>query len=157
MVSYYGVVVHPLLRVLGICLQTICPNLEVLDISNAVFSSDFISLDIEKLQRGCPLLKILRLTNSQFRVSYASAQEKVTGMLTTSMRLVLIAPFLICDYVIHMYKAPISIRKSQFFSVEKQHAIMCSRRDRVGFVTSSHRATTSSLYSVYIFGNSHMN
>lgn len=44
-----------------------CPNLQLLDVSNIQFSTDFMAFDIEKFQHACPKLKILRLANSKFR------------------------------------------------------------------------------------------
>ncbi|XP_067662385.1 F-box/LRR-repeat protein 6-like [Haliotis asinina] len=57
-------------------LMNSCPNLETLDVSNAVFSSDFVSLNTEAFQAHCPKLRVLRLTNSKFRASYVSQRIK---------------------------------------------------------------------------------
>ncbi|KAL3870966.1 hypothetical protein ACJMK2_038991 [Sinanodonta woodiana] len=53
-----------------------CPNLELLDISNALFSNNIMSLNIEKFQAGCPKLEILRLANSPFRANSSSQREQ---------------------------------------------------------------------------------
>ncbi|KAJ8321285.1 hypothetical protein KUTeg_001143, partial [Tegillarca granosa] len=49
-----------------------CPELELLDLSNATFTSDFVTFNIEKIQEACPKLKVLRLTNSKFRAADVS-------------------------------------------------------------------------------------
>lgn len=57
--------------------QTHCPNLVVLDLSNV--STIAIShgiLHIEKLQLGCPKLRILLVTNSHITLSTATLQEQ---------------------------------------------------------------------------------
>lgn len=58
-------------------ITTKCHELELLEICNSSFSSDFVTFDIEKMQIGCTRLKILRLTNSSFRVTHASTQEQI--------------------------------------------------------------------------------
>lgn len=45
-----------------------CPCLEVLDVSNCQFSGDYVSIDVQKFQTGCPKLRVLRLGNSKFRL-----------------------------------------------------------------------------------------
>ncbi|XP_046332797.2 F-box/LRR-repeat protein 6-like [Haliotis rufescens] len=57
-------------------LMNSCPSLETLDVSNAVFSADFVSLNIEAFQAHCSKLRVLRLTNSKFRASYVSQRLK---------------------------------------------------------------------------------
>lgn len=55
-----------------------CPNLSLLDLSN--ISTVAVShgiLHIEKLQEGCPHLKVLRITNSHITLSAATLQEQV--------------------------------------------------------------------------------
>ncbi|XP_033732270.1 F-box/LRR-repeat protein 6-like [Pecten maximus] len=49
-----------------------CPNLQLLDVSNVRFSSDFMAFDIEKFQHACPKMRVLRLANSKFRAPEAS-------------------------------------------------------------------------------------
>ncbi|OWF41890.1 F-box/LRR-repeat protein 6 [Mizuhopecten yessoensis] len=49
-----------------------CPNLQLLDVSNVRFSSDFMAFDIEKFQLACPKMKVLRLANSKFRAPEVS-------------------------------------------------------------------------------------
>ena len=44
--------------------------------SFCIFSTDFVSLPIEKLQNGCPKLKILRITNSKFRAASVSIKTQ---------------------------------------------------------------------------------
>ncbi|XP_055379756.1 F-box/LRR-repeat protein 6 [Condylostylus longicornis] len=59
-------------------LSTYCPNLLLLDLSNVqtVAISHGI-LHIEKLQKGCQKLKILRITNSHIALSGVSLQEQM--------------------------------------------------------------------------------
>ncbi|XP_078326652.1 F-box/LRR-repeat protein 6-like isoform X2 [Crassostrea virginica] len=45
-----------------------CSGLEVLDVSNCRFSGDYVSIDVQKFQTHCPLLRVLRLGNSKFRL-----------------------------------------------------------------------------------------
>lgn len=54
-----------------------CPNLQLLDLSNATFTSDFVTFNIEKIQEACPRLKVLRLTNSKFRAADVSLSIQV--------------------------------------------------------------------------------
>lgn len=60
--------------------QTHCPNLVLLDLSNinTVAISHGV-LHIEKLQEGCPRLKVLRVTNSHITLSVATLQEQVNS------------------------------------------------------------------------------
>ncbi|XP_041370677.1 F-box/LRR-repeat protein 6-like isoform X2 [Gigantopelta aegis] len=60
-------------------LMTSCSNLEHLDISNANFSSDFVSLNIEKFQIGCKKLKVIRFANSKFRATIQRQQMEPHG------------------------------------------------------------------------------
>jgi len=58
--------------------QTHCPNLTLLDLSNVTTQATSHGvLHIEKLQRGCQKLKVLRVTNSHITPSTASMQEIV--------------------------------------------------------------------------------
>lgn len=63
-------------------LQTHCPNLILLDLSNVstVAISHGILL-IEKLQQGCQKLKVLRITNSHITLGPATLQEQVSRVL----------------------------------------------------------------------------
>ncbi|KAH8290927.1 hypothetical protein KR054_007188 [Drosophila jambulina] len=57
-------------------LSTHCPNLALLDLSNVTTQATSHGvLHIEKLQRGCQKLKVLRVTNSHITPSTASMQE----------------------------------------------------------------------------------
>ncbi|XP_048778371.2 F-box/LRR-repeat protein 6-like isoform X2 [Ostrea edulis] len=49
-----------------------CPQLEVLDASNCRFSGDYVSMDVQKFQTGCPKLRVLRMGSSQFRLKKTS-------------------------------------------------------------------------------------
>ncbi|XP_038046542.1 F-box/LRR-repeat protein 6-like [Patiria miniata] len=62
-------------------LKTHCSNLRALDISNCKFTSDFVMLHIEELQRGCPMLEVLRLAGCMVRASQVSnkVQAESTG------------------------------------------------------------------------------
>lgn len=58
--------------------QTNCPNLVLLDLSNVTTQATSHGiLHVEKLQQGCPKLKVLRITNSHITLSTASLQEMV--------------------------------------------------------------------------------
>lgn len=59
-------------------LQTYCPNLLLLDLSNVttVAASHGI-LPLEKIQMGCTKLKVLRITNSHISLSTVTLQEQV--------------------------------------------------------------------------------
>ncbi|XP_033156251.1 F-box/LRR-repeat protein 6 [Drosophila mauritiana] len=62
-------------QIVGI-LSTHCPNLTLLDLSNVTTQATSHGvLHIEKLQRGCQKLKVLRVTNSHITPSTASMQE----------------------------------------------------------------------------------
>ncbi|XP_020802451.1 F-box/LRR-repeat protein 6 [Drosophila serrata] len=62
-------------QIVGI-LSTHCPNLALLDLSNVTTQATSHGvLHIEKLQRGCQKLKVLRVTNSHITPSTASMQE----------------------------------------------------------------------------------
>ncbi|XP_013113955.2 uncharacterized protein LOC106091823 [Stomoxys calcitrans] len=57
-------------------LSTHCPNLVLLDLSNVTTQATSHGiLHVEKLQQGCPKLKVLRITNSHITLSTASLQE----------------------------------------------------------------------------------
>ncbi|XP_064616631.1 F-box/LRR-repeat protein 6-like [Liolophura sinensis] len=59
------------------CISTHCPNLELLDVSNVFFSSDYLSFNVEKFQQGCRKLKTLRFVNSKVRASQATQREQI--------------------------------------------------------------------------------
>ncbi|ALC41483.1 fbl6, partial [Drosophila busckii] len=53
-----------------------CPNLTLLDLSNVTtYATSHGVLHIEKLQHGCQMLKVLRVTNSHITPSTATMQE----------------------------------------------------------------------------------
>lgn len=59
-------------------IATNCPNLQLLDISNIrTFAHNSALLHIEKLQLGCPKLRVLRITNSQIWLAPAILAEQV--------------------------------------------------------------------------------
>ncbi|GAB0097010.1 uncharacterized protein DMENIID0001_126000 [Sergentomyia squamirostris] len=59
-------------------LATYCPNLVLLDLSNiCTLSMSHAILHIEKLQHGCPKLKVLRITNAQITLSQINLQEQM--------------------------------------------------------------------------------
>lgn len=61
-------------------LQTSCPNLELLDLSNLRMGArDTISINIEQLQQGCPKLRIFRLTNSLIRLSATPLKDQAVS------------------------------------------------------------------------------
>lgn len=72
-----------LLYVLQCCLnyfnfQAHCSNLQLLDLSNIkthAYNSSL--LHVEKLQAGCPKLRVLRVTNSQILLAPTSLTEQV--------------------------------------------------------------------------------
>ncbi|KAH8380856.1 hypothetical protein KR200_008432 [Drosophila serrata] len=67
-------------QIVGI-LSTHCPNLALLDLSNVTTQATSHGvLHIEKLQRGCQKLKVLRVTNSHITPSTASMQEIVSPL-----------------------------------------------------------------------------
>lgn len=54
-----------------------CPNLQVLDLSNVrTVSHTVVHLHIEKLQQGCPKLRVLRITNSELAIATVSLKEQ---------------------------------------------------------------------------------
>ena len=57
--------------------QTCCPTLEMIDVSNCIFSTDYLTFNIEKFQIGCPNLVALHLANSRVRAPYAAAKMQV--------------------------------------------------------------------------------
>lgn len=58
--------------------QTHCPNLVLLDLSNiTTTAASHAVLPVEKLQIGCPKMKIFRMTNAQITLSTATLQEQV--------------------------------------------------------------------------------
>ncbi|XP_059614329.1 F-box/LRR-repeat protein 6 [Phlebotomus argentipes] len=59
-------------------LATHCPNLVLLDLSNiCTLAMSHAILHIEKLQHGCPKLKVLRITNAQITLSQIGLQEQM--------------------------------------------------------------------------------
>ncbi|XP_054273635.1 uncharacterized protein LOC128993631 [Macrosteles quadrilineatus] len=57
-----------------------CPNLQVLDLANVrTVAQTTACIHIEKLQEGCPTLRVLRLTNSQLALSPVSFNEQATS------------------------------------------------------------------------------
>ncbi|CAG9856654.1 unnamed protein product [Phyllotreta striolata] len=59
-------------------LSTNCPNLHLLDISNIrTFAHNMSQLHIEKLQMGCPDLRVLRITNSQIWLAAANLSDQM--------------------------------------------------------------------------------
>ena len=78
--------------------QKSCRNLQVLDLSNAIFSSCLLPLNIEQLQIGCPLLRKLLMANSLFKAKPVWVGVSVSGTKDTfcfdavSMRKVSVYP-----------------------------------------------------------------
>uniref|UniRef100_A0A1B6IH04 F-box domain-containing protein n=2 Tax=Proconiini TaxID=565685 RepID=A0A1B6IH04_9HEMI len=61
-------------------IATHCPNLQVLDLANVrTVAQTTAYIHIEKLQEGCPSLRVLRLTNSQLALSPVSFNEQATS------------------------------------------------------------------------------
>ncbi|XP_039289527.1 F-box/LRR-repeat protein 6 [Nilaparvata lugens] len=61
-------------------LATHCPNLQVLDMSNVMTVSQSAgALHVERLQEGCPLLRVLRITNSQLALAPVSLNEQASS------------------------------------------------------------------------------
>lgn len=59
-------------------LSTQCPNLSLLDLSNVTtIAISHGILNIEQLQHGCQMLKVLRITNSHINLSTATLQEQM--------------------------------------------------------------------------------
>ncbi|XP_049821384.1 F-box/LRR-repeat protein 6 isoform X2 [Aethina tumida] len=57
-----------------------CPNLQLLDISNIrTFAHNTALLHVEKLQIGCPKLRVLRITNSQIWLAPASLPQQMAS------------------------------------------------------------------------------
>ncbi|KAI4460277.1 f-box/tpr repeat protein pof3 [Holotrichia oblita] len=57
-----------------------CPNLQLLDISNIrTFAHNTALLHIEKIQSGCPKLRVLRITNSQIWLAPATVAEQIAS------------------------------------------------------------------------------
>lgn len=57
-----------------------CPNLELLDISNIrTYAHNSALLHIERLQTGCPKLRVLRLTNSQIWLAQATRADQMAS------------------------------------------------------------------------------
>ncbi|XP_053689969.1 F-box/LRR-repeat protein 6 [Sabethes cyaneus] len=62
-------------------LSTQCPNLTLLDLSNVTtIAISHGILNIEQLQHGCRLLKVLRITNSHINLSTATLQEQMESL-----------------------------------------------------------------------------
>lgn len=53
-----------------------CPNLVALDLSNVVCTADLL-FPLEKFQKGCPKLRVLRLANSSVSIAPASVVDQV--------------------------------------------------------------------------------
>ncbi|CAH1119054.1 unnamed protein product [Phaedon cochleariae] len=63
-----------------VAISSNCPNLQLLDLSNVrTFAHNMSLLHIEKLQIGCPKLRVLRITNSQIWLAPASLTEQVAS------------------------------------------------------------------------------
>lgn len=63
-----------------IILQENCSNLQLLDISNIrTFAEKSTRLHIEKLQTGCPNLRVLRITNSHIILAPATLSEQMSS------------------------------------------------------------------------------
>ncbi|XP_068912380.1 F-box/LRR-repeat protein 6-like isoform X2 [Tenebrio molitor] len=61
-------------------IATNCPNLQLLDISNIrTFAHNSALLHVEKVQIGCPKLRVLRITNSQIWLAPASLTDQVAS------------------------------------------------------------------------------
>ncbi|CAH0559666.1 unnamed protein product [Brassicogethes aeneus] len=61
-------------------IATHCPNLQLLDISNIrTFAHNTALLHVEKLQIGCPKLRVLRITNSQIWLAPTTLSEQVAS------------------------------------------------------------------------------
>lgn len=61
-------------------IATHCPNLQLLDISNIkTFAHNTALLHVEKLQTGCPKLRVLRITNSQIWLAPVTLTEQVAS------------------------------------------------------------------------------
>ncbi|CAG7836025.1 unnamed protein product [Allacma fusca] len=57
-----------------------CPNLEVLDLSNVTSPRrDTIIIRVETLQQGCPVLRVLRLTNTEIALSETSLKDQASS------------------------------------------------------------------------------
>ncbi|KAL1506211.1 hypothetical protein ABEB36_005612 [Hypothenemus hampei] len=57
-----------------------CPNLQLLDISNIkTFAHNTALLHVEKLQIGCPKMRVLRITNSQIWLAPVTLTEQVAS------------------------------------------------------------------------------
>lgn len=57
--------------------QSFCHNLRLLDLSNCHVTIDCLMLPIEEMQKGCPLLEILRLAGIRVQPANASAKAQV--------------------------------------------------------------------------------
>ncbi|KAF0289291.1 F-box/LRR-repeat protein 6 [Amphibalanus amphitrite] len=54
-----------------------CPNLEVLDLSNITNAiRDIVPVRVERLQEGCPRLRVLRWTNTELRLADTPLKEQ---------------------------------------------------------------------------------
>ncbi len=57
-----------------------CPNLEVLDLSNVTSPRrDTIQINVEHLQKGCALIRVLRLTNSDIMLEHNGLKEQAAS------------------------------------------------------------------------------
>lgn len=57
-------------------IKSFCANLRLLDLSNCHVTVDCVMLPVEEMQKGCPLLEILRLAGTRIQASNASAKAK---------------------------------------------------------------------------------
>ncbi|XP_043203832.1 F-box/LRR-repeat protein 6-like [Amphibalanus amphitrite] len=57
-----------------------CPNLEVLDLSNITNAiRDIVPVRVERLQEGCPRLRVLRWTNTELRLADTPLKEQMSS------------------------------------------------------------------------------
>lgn len=62
---------------ISIDFQTKCCNLTVLDLSNILPEGKSVTINLEKLQSGCPKLQVLRLANTIVQLANATLLEQV--------------------------------------------------------------------------------
>ena len=99
------------LFVLYLSWQENCSGLEVLDVSNCRFSGDdgedHVRIDVQKFQTHCPLLRVLRLGNSKFRLKVMNSKTifsfKISDILTTWYVLMNWEKHIQCRCIILMY------------------------------------------------------
>ncbi|XP_037079467.1 F-box/LRR-repeat protein 6-like [Pollicipes pollicipes] len=57
-----------------------CPSLEVLDLSNIMNAiRDIVPVRVERLQAGCPRLRVLRWTNTELRLADTTLKEQMSA------------------------------------------------------------------------------